>query len=163
MKALSIQPAYATAIATGLKWIELRTWKTDYRGWILICSSEAINSWEEESLVTGHGIALAELEEVRPYDDDRDHEDAMLFDDEDFEGYAWLFKQIVPIKPVPIKEQEGLFDVDYEIDDLQAVELDFEGEDFLEDIFAWWKESGLIQNLDFLGDGNEDEDDFEDE
>lgn len=35
MKALSIQPFYATMIAIGAKFIELRTWKTDYRGWLL--------------------------------------------------------------------------------------------------------------------------------
>ncbi len=47
MKALSIQPYYATMIALGFKWIELRSWKTDYRGWILICASRAINKEEK--------------------------------------------------------------------------------------------------------------------
>ena len=39
MKALSVKQPFAEFIATGEKDIELRTWRTDYRGPILICSS----------------------------------------------------------------------------------------------------------------------------
>ena len=39
VKALSIHPYYAQAIVTGLKTIEVRTWRTDYRGDIVICST----------------------------------------------------------------------------------------------------------------------------
>ena len=90
MKALSIQPYYATMIALGFKWIELRSWKTDYRGWILICASRAINKEEKATLMNGHAVAIAELTDVRPYDDKTDREDALLYDDESFEGYSWI-------------------------------------------------------------------------
>ena len=39
MKALSIIPWYAMDILEGYKTVECRTWKTNYRGPILICSS----------------------------------------------------------------------------------------------------------------------------
>ena len=39
MKALSIQNPYAHIILCGEKTIENRTWKTKYRGDLLICSS----------------------------------------------------------------------------------------------------------------------------
>ena len=39
MKALSIYAPFATAIAANLKTIETRSWSTDYRGEILICST----------------------------------------------------------------------------------------------------------------------------
>lgn len=64
MKALSIQPFYATMIAMGCKWIELRSWKTDYRGWILICAPTARNKFERTSLMNGHAIAIAELADI---------------------------------------------------------------------------------------------------
>jgi hypothetical protein len=38
MKAISIQQPYASFIGAGLKKYETRTWKTDYRGDLLICS-----------------------------------------------------------------------------------------------------------------------------
>lgn len=44
-------------IALGFKWIELRSWKTDYRGWILICASKAINKEEKATLMNGHAVA----------------------------------------------------------------------------------------------------------
>ena len=39
MKALSVKQPFAEFIATGEKDIELRTWRTDYRGPLLICAS----------------------------------------------------------------------------------------------------------------------------
>lgn len=39
MKALSVQPYWATSILQKTKTVECRTWKTDYRGDLLICAS----------------------------------------------------------------------------------------------------------------------------
>lgn len=150
MKALSIQPYYATMIALGFKWIELRSWKTDYRGWILICASKAINKEEKATLMNGHAVAIAELADVRPYDDKTDREDALLYDDESFEGYSWIFDRIIPVKPFPVKGQLRLFEVDCEIDDLEAIELDYSSESFPHDLLSWWKENGFIENMSLM-------------
>ena len=40
MKALSVHPVFAMKIFSKEKTIELRTWKTDYRGDLLICSTQ---------------------------------------------------------------------------------------------------------------------------
>lgn len=150
MKALSIQPYYATMIALGFKWIELRSWKTDYRGWILICASRAINKEEKATLMNGHAVAIAELTDVRPYDDKTDREDALLYDDESFEGYSWIFNRIIPVKPFPVKGQLRLFEVDCEVDDLEAIELDYSSESFPYDLLSWWKENGFIENMSLM-------------
>lgn len=150
MKALSIQPYYATMIALGFKWIELRSWKTDYRGWILICASKAINKEEKATLMNGHAVAIAELTDVRPYDDKTDREDALLYDDESFEGYSWIFNRMIPVKPFPVKGQLRLFEVDCEIDDLEAIELDYSSEKFPYDLLSWWKENGFIENMSLM-------------
>jgi len=39
MKALSISPEYALEILAGRKTIEYRSWKTNHRGDLLICST----------------------------------------------------------------------------------------------------------------------------
>ena len=152
MKALSIQPLYATLIAMGYKFIELRSWKTDYRGWILICASKAINKMERTTLMNGHAIAIAELTEVRPFDDKTDRDDALLDDDEHFEGYSWVFNRIIPIKPFPVKGQLRLFEVNKSMDDLEPIDLCGTEEDYLEKLFSWWKENGFIENTSFLED-----------
>ena len=150
MKALSIQPLYATLIAMGYKFIELRSWKTDYRGWILICASKAINKMERTTLMNGHATAIAELTEVRPFDDKTDRDDALLDDNEHFEGYSWVFNRIIPIKPFPVKGQLRLFEVNKAMDDLEPIDLCGTEEDYLEKLFSWWKENGFIENTSFL-------------
>lgn len=149
MKALSIHPFYATMIAIGDKFIELRTWETDYRGWIMICSSAAKNKREREGLVCGHGIAIANLVDIRPYVDETDRDAAYLLDEETFEGYSWVFDSIVPIHPVPIKGQLRLFNVDYEVEDLKALEIDFNSEKIQTEIMNWWLDNGYIKEIPF--------------
>ena len=41
MKALSVKPPYATQILMFMKTVECRSWKTDYRGDLLICASSS--------------------------------------------------------------------------------------------------------------------------
>lgn len=43
MKTLSVQQPFATFIAQGWKTIEVRTWRTDHRGPLLIASSKGGN------------------------------------------------------------------------------------------------------------------------
>ena len=152
MKALSIQPLYATLIALGEKSIELRSWKTDYRGWILICSSRAVNKFERQSMVTGKAIAVAYLSDVRPYVDETDREPAFLFDDETYSGYSWILDSVHVIEPIPVKGQLRLFNVDFEIEDLVPLALDYESETYQNDLFNWWLENKHIENMDFLND-----------
>lgn len=144
MKALSIQPLYATLIAMGEKWIELRSWKTNYRGWILICASKAINKREKATLMTGHAIAIAELEDIRPYNEKTDRDAAFLFDDESFEGYSWIFNRIIPIVPFPVKGKLHLFEVNCEIDDLEIIDIDYSLENSPNNLVLWWKDNGFI-------------------
>lgn len=151
MKALSIQPFYTTLIALLEKWIELRSWSTDYRGWILICSTTAKSKKESDAMVCGHAVAIAELTDVRPYVDETDRELSALFEDETFEGYSWVFDKIIPIKPIPIKGQLRLFNVDYELEDLELLELNYGSENYDEELFDWWLENGYIKNKAFLG------------
>lgn len=63
MKALSIKQPWASLVATGIKNIECRTWKTNYRGEILICSSKGDMEWEDggERLILPGGIPFSPL------------------------------------------------------------------------------------------------------
>lgn len=150
MKALSIQPFYANLITIGAKWIELRTWDTNYRGWLAICASKAANKVEKESMISGHACAIAHLSGVRPFVDETDREDAFLFEDESFEGYSWVFDKIIPIKPVPIKGQLRLFNIPYEIDDLELIDIDYDSDNFNDELINWWLDNGFIKNKKFF-------------
>lgn len=96
MKALSIWPEYAMEIATGEKIEEYRTWKTDYRGPLLICSS---SGHAVPGSIPGHAICVVDLVDIRK-DGEKD--------------YAWLLDNVRLIKPVPVKGKLHIYNVDLE-------------------------------------------------
>jgi len=107
MKALSVKQPWANLIASGLKTIETRTWKTKYRGDLLIVSSKS-----PKIEPAGYALAIVELVDCRP----------MIKADEKvaccelYPAYAWVLKNIRPIEPFPVKGQLNLFDVEFKLE-----------------------------------------------
>lgn len=106
MKALCIKEPWASIIRRGEKTIETRTWKTKYRGKILLCCSK-----RPDSMISGFAFATADLVDCRK----------MTRKDEYFaqcETYpkanSWVFENINPIQLFPVKGQLGLFEIDIE-------------------------------------------------
>ena len=54
MKAITIKQPFATLIAEGIKEYEFRTWKTKYRGEILIHAGKGINKKAMEGTIMAH-------------------------------------------------------------------------------------------------------------
>lgn len=119
MKALSVKQPWASLIATGHKTIETRTWKTNYRGPILICSSlqrdKVATAWWSvtyPSLSTspvGVCMCTAELVDCRPMVDE-DQQVAMC----GMAPYAWVLANVKVVEPKPIKGKLGLYEVEWE-------------------------------------------------
>ena len=105
MKALSVKQPYASMIASGQKTIETRTWKTNYRGDLLICSSK-----KPYCGPVGVALCIVNLYGCRPMN----RQDEFWAQCEFYEGaWAWLFsKEIQLIEPFPVKGQLGLFNVE---------------------------------------------------
>jgi len=61
VKAISIKEPWASMIKSGKKTIETRTWKTDYRGKILLCASK-----NPKSKISGKAFAIADLSDIKP-------------------------------------------------------------------------------------------------
>lgn len=125
MKALSVKQPWASLIACGFKTIECRTWKTEYRGPLLICSSKGdfeIN----DGLVAPGGMSLAvvELVDVRRMER-ADIDAAYLPEDAEavsnaLAGFAWVLRREMEIVPVPVKGKLNLFSVDVPLEPLPA-------------------------------------------
>ena len=105
MRALSIKEPWASLIASGEKTIETRTWKTNYRGPLLVCASK-----RPKRVLSGCAIAVVELVDCRP----------MVRADEGaarcnyyYGAYAWELKNVRQIKPFSVEGKLGLFNVDY--------------------------------------------------
>ena len=119
MKALSIKQPWADLIIYGYKLIETRTWKTDYRGELLICSSKSVDREamdyfkdlfpKDHKFLTGKALAVVTLKDCIKMI--KEHEASALCDL--YDGYSCIIENIKPIEPFDIKGQLGLFEVDY--------------------------------------------------
>jgi hypothetical protein len=121
MKALSIRQPWATFIAVGDKTVECRSWKTDYRGDLLICSSATKQelNWarmsdnERACFPLGQAVCVVTLADVRPFQKS-DLKGAMTDEMPDPSIYAWELENLRYIEPFPVKGKLNFFNVDDE-------------------------------------------------
>lgn len=107
VKALSILPEYADDILVGAKTVEWRSWKTDYRGDLLICAS----SRKLKGYISGYALCMVKLVDVVPFT--RKHIKGALMDGvPNPAGYAWILEDVRYIKPFKYKGQLHIYDVD---------------------------------------------------
>jgi hypothetical protein len=107
MKALCVKQPWANLISMGLKTIETRTWKTNYRGPLIICSSKTPDIYPA-------GFALCEINliDCRP----------MIPEDYEAAGgvkweegrYSWVLELTNYVDPmVPIQGKLGIFELEF--------------------------------------------------
>ncbi len=94
MKALSVRGDYIMDMITGKKKIEYRTWKTNYRGPLLMCSTTK----KVAGAAPGYAICVVNLKSIQ------------YFPFEDL--YHWNIELADVIKPIHVKDQLKLFNVD---------------------------------------------------
>ena len=123
MKALSVRQPWASMIAQGHKTIEWRSWRTHYRGPLLICSGKtpdavylAFNPDEaRQNWPLGVAVATVELVEVRPFQPKSDAEAAMMEEDDlpSVQGFSWVLENPVAVQGTqPVRGKQGLFEVE---------------------------------------------------
>lgn len=107
VKALSILPEFAADIFDGFKTIEWRSWKTDYRGDLLICAS----SRKLKGCISGYALCMVTLKDIVPFT--RKHLNGALMDFvPNPPGYAWILDNVRLVKPFPYKGKLHIYDVD---------------------------------------------------
>lgn len=127
MKALSVRNPWAHMIMVGEKELEFRTWQTDYRGDLLICSSA---NPKIKNTICGHALCVVKLHEVYEVTKDN-YKDFGLEKSDIADGgklYAWQLIDVRLIKPFPVKGKLNFFNVD---DNL--IEIIDNGDDSLTD------------------------------
>jgi hypothetical protein len=108
MKALSIRQPYAEWIASGEKTLEVRSWRTHYRGPLIICSSQRPDDPEYKDLPLGKTICKVELVDVRPMKR-KDTKAAKSSYDPDC--FVWEMKVIKRVRHKSIKGKLGIFNL----------------------------------------------------
>ena len=103
MKALSVRPEYTFDIFVGEQTFEERTWQTDHRGDLLICTSAK----KEPGYVNGYAYFVVPLLDIQPsreaWFDERGKRVTM---------YEWALGKPRAIEPIPVKGKLHLYDVD---------------------------------------------------
>jgi len=105
MKALSVRQPWASLIANGSKTVELRRWKTSYRGPLLICASAN----KQGKGPKGVAVATVDLVDIRPATTD-DTADACCQPESG--EFAWCLANAHPITPFPVKGKLSIFEVE---------------------------------------------------
>jgi len=108
MKALSIKEPWISLINARIKTIETRTWKTKYRGKILLVGSK-----KPKGEYSGLASCTAILEDCRPMiPEDETKACCSIYP----KAQSWILKDIRPIKfPFPVQGKLGLYDVEEEL------------------------------------------------
>ena len=106
MKCLSIKEPFASLIINGYKKYEFRSWKTNYRGKILIHASKsyakvAVNRFEKLNLKYFPGCIIGEAEIIdcilitKEFEDSLKNENKLVYGiSGDRKGYAWVLSNI---------------------------------------------------------------------
>lgn len=135
MKAISVRQPFAGLIISGEKTIEMRTWRTRYRGPLLICAginrgvpSSAFATREERiefdaEFPRGVAVGIVDLVDIREFKwRDAKYTGAPFYcelagerfrakDFADYEGFSWILENPRAIKPFPVRGKLMLFDV----------------------------------------------------
>jgi phage N-6-adenine-methyltransferase len=132
LKAISLWQPWASLIPLGLKHYETRSWKTNYRGKLLICSTAANSKQHKEYLKIcnelqlppwsdfpyGKAIAICDLTDCIPMTAEfieQQSQTEILCGDWQVGRYAWKLENIQPIaEPFAVKGKQGLFNVSLE-------------------------------------------------
>ena len=110
MKALSVHPFYADAIVSGLKGVEVRTWRTDYRGDLLICSTQKLY----HGTIPGHALGVVKLVDVVPLKKKHLKDAMMPESDYNPNFFAWVLDDNRLIVPIPVKGKLSLWNFEHD-------------------------------------------------
>lgn len=128
MKVLTIKQPFATLIAEGLKEYEFRTWKTNYRGEILIHAGKGIDKKSMEkykylNLEYPNSCIIAKVtitDCIKVDDNIRDYlksKQTSIYDNitknKDWEGYAFKLENITKIEPINISGKLSFWEYEY--------------------------------------------------
>lgn len=128
MKVITIKQPFATLIAEGLKEYEFRTWKTKYRGDILIhagkgIDKEAMKRYEHLNLDYPNGciIAKATITDCIVIDENArkmlKQKNPLVYSNvikhTEWNGYGFKLENVEKIKPIPANGKLSLWDYDY--------------------------------------------------
>lgn len=124
MKVLTLRQPWATLVAEGIKKYEFRTWKTKYRGKVLIHAGTGIDKEDMKKydimnldFPSRRIVAIVEIEDCLELDEKLNkeiiEENNIAYGNKIRTGYAWKLKNVKKIKcGKEVNGQLGLWNID---------------------------------------------------
>ena len=128
MKVITIKQPWATLIAEGIKEYEFRTWKTKYRGELLIhagkgIDKKAMEKFKHLNLEYPRGCIIAKVNLTDCIEINNDARKMLkeknslvyshVIDDKNWKGYGFKLENVEKIKPIEVKGKLSLWDYEY--------------------------------------------------
>lgn len=128
MKTITVKQPYASLIAAGIKKYEFRTWKSKYRGKLLIHAGKGIDKKAMEKFKdynleypAGCVIAICDMVDCVKIDDEAREmllkENELVYGktacDKDFDGYGFKLENVKKIEVIPVKGALSFWEYDY--------------------------------------------------
>lgn len=128
MKVITIKQPFASLIAAGIKEYEFRTWKTNYRGELLIhagkgVDKKAMKKFEKYNLEYPRGAIIAKVNLTDCIKVDENFRKVLeeenplvcssIIKHSEWEGYALKMENVVEIDPIEISGKLSLWEFDY--------------------------------------------------
>ncbi len=128
MKVITIKQPFASLIVENIKKYEFRTWKTNYRGKILIHSAKtvdknAMKKFEKYNLdyPTGCIIGIASITDCIKVDDnfrnilksENDLVYSNTIKNKEWNGYGFKLEKVSKIEPIKVRGKLSLWEYDY--------------------------------------------------
>lgn len=129
MKAITIKQPFASLIANGIKEYEFRTWKTKYRGKLLIHAGKSVDKKAMEKFACynldyplGCIIGICDLSDCIKIDDNARKmllkKNNLVYNhvgtDTTWNGYGFKLENVKEIKPIYVAGKLGLWNYDCE-------------------------------------------------
>lgn len=140
MKAITIKQPFASLIAAGIKEYEFRTWKTNYRGDILIhagkgIDKKAMKKFEEYGLEYPSGVIIAKARLVDCIKVDEEFRKVLsqknpkvyssIIKNTEWGGYAFQLEDVEILEPSPVMGKLSIWEVDYVLRNKKESSIDF--------------------------------------
>ncbi|PJE81808.1 ACP synthase [Candidatus Pacearchaeota archaeon CG10_big_fil_rev_8_21_14_0_10_32_42] len=110
MKALSLKQPFAELVVSGKKTIELRKWKTNFRGQFFVHASKipdekSMKKLGFQNLPTGVIVGTAKLIDVKEYKNESEYQKDRNkhLANSSWGKYGFILKNFKRIKPIPAK------------------------------------------------------------
>lgn len=128
MKTITIKQPYASLIAAGIKKYEFRTWKSKYRGKLLIHAGKGIDKKAMEKFKNynleypaGCIIAICDMVDCVKIDEETREmllkENELVYGktamDKSFDGYGFRLENVKMIEEIPVKGALSFWEYDY--------------------------------------------------